>query len=208
MGNLFFMQGIWKMAHFVRKVWKWFWGPTTRFAWGTVILAGFFGGIIFWGGFSTAMEATNSLEFCISCHEMEQVVYQEYKESIHYSNASGVRAICSDCHVPHEWTPKVIRKIQASAEIWGALTGKIDTPEKFEAHRWEMANSVWEVMESTDSRECRNCHSFEAMNFELQGRRASEKMQEGHDEGKTCIACHKGIAHKLPIDPNAPERDD
>lgn len=196
------------MTGFVKKTWRWFWGPTARFAWGAVILTGFFGGIIFWGGFNTAMEATNSLEFCISCHEMEQVVYQEYKESIHYTNASGVRAICSDCHVPHEWTPKLIRKIQASGELWAAFRGKIDTPEKFEELRWEMANRVWDVMEATDSRECQNCHSFEAMNFALQGRRASEKMQEGHDQGETCITCHKGIAHKLPVDPNAPERDD
>ena len=25
-------------------------------------------------------------------------------------------------------------------------------------------------------------------------------MQAGLDEGKTCIDCHKGIAHKLPKD--------
>ena len=35
-------------------------------------------GVIFWGGFNTAMEATNTLGFCISCHEMEENVYQEY----------------------------------------------------------------------------------------------------------------------------------
>jgi len=196
------------MMRFIKKVWNWFWAPTARFAWGAIIFVGFIGGIIFWGGFNTAMEATNSLEFCVSCHEMEQLVYVEYKESTHYQNASGVRAICSDCHVPHEWTPKLIRKIQASGEVWGMLIGKIDTIEEFEEHRWEMANNVWDVMEATDSRECRNCHSFEAMNFSLQGRRASEKMQEGHEQGKTCITCHKGVAHKMPVDPNAPERDD
>jgi len=26
-------------------------------------------GIIFWGGFNTTMEATNTMTFCISCHE-------------------------------------------------------------------------------------------------------------------------------------------
>ena len=196
------------MPGFIKRVWKWFWAPTVRFAWGTVILTGFVGGIVFWGGFNTAMEATNTLEFCISCHEMEQLVYQEYKESTHYRNASGVRAICSDCHVPHDWTPKLIRKIQASGEVWGMLIGKIDTVKEFEEHRWEMANSVWSVMEATDSRECRNCHSDDAMNYTLQSRRASEKMQEGHEKGETCITCHKGIAHKMPVDPNAPERDD
>lgn len=196
------------MFGFIKRLWNWFWGPTIRFAWGAIILVGFVGGIVFWGGFHTAMEATNSLEFCVSCHEMDQLVYQEYKQTVHYKNASGVRAICSDCHVPHAWGPKVIRKIQASGELWAKFTGKVNTPEKFEAHRWEMANRVWDTMQSTDSRECRNCHSFEAMDFEKQTRRASEKMQEGHEQGKTCIECHTGIAHKKPVDPNAEEEFD
>jgi len=195
------------MFQMMNRIWHWFWTPTLRFAWGFVVLVGFFAGIIFWGGFNTAMEATNTLEFCVSCHEMEQLVYQEYKESVHYKNTSGVRAICSDCHVPHAWGPKVARKVQASGELWAKFTGKVNTKEKFEAHRWEMANRVWAAMEKTDSRECRNCHSYEAMDFQHQGRRAAEKMQEAVQQGKTCIECHKGIAHKKPKDPNAEERD-
>jgi nitrate/TMAO reductase-like tetraheme cytochrome c subunit len=98
----------------------------------------------------------------------------------------------------------VVRKIKASKEIWGKLTGTINTPEKFEAKRAELASHVWEAMEATDSRECRNCHSFEAMDFEKQGRRSRREMEvvalEGHapDGSSTCIDCHKGIAHKLP----------
>lgn len=194
--------------HYIKKIWLWFWAPTMRFAWGTILIAGFASGIIFWGGFHTAMEETNSLEFCVSCHEMEQLVYQEYKLTTHYKNASGVRAICSDCHVPHAWGPKVVQKIQASGELWAKLTGKISTEEQFEAHRWMMANKVWDKMLATDSRECRNCHSYDAMDFHKQGRRASEKMQEGIEEGKTCIECHKGIAHKMPTDPNEEEYED
>lgn len=197
-----------KAPKMIKNIWNWFWSPTGKFAWGSIILTGFFGGIIFWGGMHTAIEATNSIEFCVSCHEMEQLVYPEYQESIHYRNASGVRAICSDCHVPHEWQPMIVRKFQATGEIWAKLIGRVDTPEKFEEHRWELANRVWATMERTDSRECRNCHSYDAMNFDLQGRRAREKMQEGHEQGKTCIECHRGIAHKLPRDPNQAERDD
>lgn len=189
------------MLGLIKRLWKWFWGPTSRYAWGGIILLGFAGGIFFWGGLHTAIESTNSIEFCVSCHEMEQTVYPEYQKSIHYKNASGVRATCSDCHVPHEWAPMIARKIQASGELWAKITGVIDTPEKFEARRWEMANRVWATMKATDSRECRNCHAYEAMDFDLQGRRSRTKMLEGRDEGKTCIECHQGIAHKLPRDP-------
>jgi nitrate/TMAO reductase-like tetraheme cytochrome c subunit len=155
----------------------------------------FFVGIIFWGGFNTAMEATNQLEFCTSCHEMEDNVYQEYKPTIHYSNRTGVRAVCSDCHVPRPWIHKVVRKIQATKEVFSWLTGKIDTPEKFEQHRLELAKSVWNAMKTTDSRECRNCHNFESMNPEYQKPRARKQHLNAFKVGQTCIDCHKGIAH-------------
>ena len=89
-------------------------------------------GVIFWGGFNTAMEATNTLEFCISCHEMEVNVYQEYKDTVHYSNRTGVRATCPDCHVPKPWIHKMVRKVQATNELFHKALGTIDTPEKFD----------------------------------------------------------------------------
>ena len=164
-----------------------------------VFIGGTLFGIIFWGGFHTVVEQTNSLAFCTSCHEMSYV-YEEYQESIHYKNAAGVRAICSDCHVPREWLPKMIRKVQATNELFHKMLGTIDTREKFEARRLEMAERVWETMLATDSRECRNCHSFESMDFHKQERRSAEKMRKVIDKktGETCIECHKGIAHKLP----------
>ena len=164
-----------------------------------VALAGALAGVIFWGGFNTAMEATNELGFCISCHEMRDNVYQEYKTTIHFKNPAGVRAVCSDCHVPKDWTHKIIRKVQASNELWHKVIGTIDTPEKFQAHRAELAKDVWRTMKETDSRECRNCHSNEAMDFEHQKNADDAKrMKAGLEDGQTCIDCHKGIAHKLP----------
>ncbi len=174
---------------------------------GSLLVAGFVSGIIFWGGFNTAMEATNTEAFCISCHEMEDNVYQEYKDTIHYSNRTGVRATCPDCHVPKPWIHKVVRKIQASNELFHKALGTIDTPEKFEAKRLQLAKNVWRAMERTDSRECRNCHNYESMDFVEQQRRAMASHSVGLEQGKTCIDCHKGIAHSLPalyeVDPSA-----
>ncbi|UCH39158.1 MAG: NapC/NirT family cytochrome c [Gammaproteobacteria bacterium] len=165
------------------------------FAVGTVF------GIIFWGGLHTAVELTNSLGFCTSCHEMERV-FEEYKTSVHYKNASGVRATCSDCHVPRDWAAKMQRKIHATNELYHKIVGSIDTPEKFEAKRLVMAERVWEKMRATDSRECRNCHAYDSMDFHEQSRRAAEKMQRviTEETGETCIDCHKGLTHKLPED--------
>ena len=152
---------------------------------------------------SVGLAKTNTEPFCISCHEMRDTVYAEYKGTIHDSNRSGVRAACPDCHVPHELGPKLIRKMEASTELWGSMTGKIGTKEKFEKHRYEMARREWTKMKETDSRECRNCHKFDFMDYTLQEPRASKTHQEALTAGKTCIDCHRGIAHKLP--PNANE---
>ncbi|MEW6513663.1 MAG: NapC/NirT family cytochrome c [Pseudomonadota bacterium] len=172
--------------------------PSVKYSMLGLLVVGFFSGIIFWGGFNTGMEATNKMDFCIGCHEMRDNVYEEYKYTIHYSNRTGVRAVCSDCHVPKDWTHKMIRKVKASYEVWGKLTGKIDTKEKFEANRMAMAEREWARMKATNSIECRNCHDFDAMSPELQKKTPYKKHMEAKAAGQTCIECHQGIAHRLP----------
>jgi len=157
-------------------------------------------GIIFWGGFNWSMEVTNTENFCISCHEMRNNVYQEYKQTIHYTNRTGVRATCPDCHVPREWGYKVERKIGATNELFHKIIGSIDTPEKFEAKRLKLAEHVWEDMKETDSRECKNCHANEFMQLKSQSKLSQRKHARGIKEGLTCIECHRGIAHQLPKD--------
>lgn len=188
-----------------KRTWEFFRKPSAKYPVLAIAAVFFLAGIIFWGGFNTAMEATNRLEFCIGCHEMRDTVFQEYQKTIHYSNRTGVRAICSDCHVPKDWGHKMLRKIQASQEVWGKLTGYVDTPEKFESHRMELATHEWERMKATNSIECRNCHNFDAMSGTLQKESNYKRHMKAKDEGKTCIDCHKGIAHKLPkeyVDPD------
>ena len=168
---------------------------------GATVAAGsvfFIAGIIFWGGFNTAMEATNTMDFCIGCHEMENNVYAEYKPTIHYSNRTGVRAGCPECHVPDPWVHKVVRKVQASNELYHKALGTIDTPEKFEDRRLYLAKRVWKTMKETDSRECRNCHNFESMAPQFQKPRARKQHLNAFKTGQTCIDCHKGIAHNNP----------
>ncbi len=148
---------------------------------------------------------TNTEQFCIGCHEMRDNVYAEFKGTIHDVNRSGVRAICSNCHVPHEPIPLIKRKIRASLELWGHLRGVIDTKEKFEAHRYQLAKRVWTRMKQTDSLECRNCHHADAMEPEKQTEKARARHAKMKAEGLTCIDCHFGIAHKEPDGPGPQE---
>src|SRR5476649_703581 len=191
---------------FVKRWWAFVSRPTTRLSLGALFIAGGLSGVLFWGGFNWAMESTNTMEFCISCHEMRDNVYKELQETIHFKNRSGVTAICSDCHVPHAWFYKMRRKIQASNEVLHKMLGTISTPEKFEAHRLELAQHVWDTMKSSNSRECRNCHSVEHMDpLKQKPAAVAANMPEAMKNGLTCIDCHKGIAHHLP---NFPDEDE
>ena len=187
-----------KDCGFICGLWRAFWRPSVKYSLGVLLVVGFVAGILFWGGFHWSMELSNTEAFCISCHEMEENVFKEYQDTIHYTNRTGVRATCPDCHVPKEWHHKVVRKIQATNELFHKAMGSISTPEKFEAKRLQLAQNVWRAMKETDSRECRNCHNYDFMDFTEQGRRAVNQHSVGLEEGKTCIDCHKGIAHSLP----------
>ncbi|OQX46750.1 MAG: cytochrome C [Candidatus Sedimenticola endophacoides] len=169
-----------------------------------VLVLVFMAGIVFTGLFNMGLSATNEMDFCISCHSMK-VNYEEYKETVHYKNASGVRATCSDCHVPRDLGPKLVMKVLAYNDVLHEFLGTIDTPEKYEAQRWAMANRVWDKMRASNSRECRSCHDFEQMDLSEQGRSARKRHGAAMDEGKACIDCHKGLAHEEPDEPEEPE---
>jgi cytochrome c-type protein NapC len=147
--------------------------PATFLSLAFLTLGGFVAGVVFWGGFNTALEATNTEKFCTGCHEMRDNVFEELKGTIHFTNRSGVRAGCPDCHVPHEWTNKIARKMQASNEVWGHLFGYINTREKFLDQRLHMADREWVRMKVNNSLECRNCHSTESMDLSKQNPRAA-----------------------------------
>ena len=187
------------IADLARRFWTLVRLPATTLSLGFLTLGGFACGIIFWGAFNTALEFANTEPFCLSCHEMRSNVYEELSRTVHFSNRSGVRATCSDCHVPHACTNKIARKMQASNEVWGHLFGTIDTRQKFLDHRLELAKHEWARFKANDSLECRNCHTAVAMDLTKQTARAARIHQQYLLTGqRSCIDCHKGIAHELP----------
>src|SRR6186997_1919800 len=166
----------WQRAlSFALKLWDVLRRPSSIFSLGVLVMAGFVAGIFFWGAFNTALELTNTEPFCTSCHEMRSNVFEELKTTVHYNNRSGVRAKCADCHVPHAWTHKIARKMQASKEVWGKIFGTIDTREKFVDRRLELAEHEWARLKANNSLECRNCHSFDSMDFTRQSARAVQQ---------------------------------
>ncbi len=113
--------------------------------------------------------------------------------------AGGVALPAAAQNVIMDRASSELRKMQASKEVWGKVFGSINTREKFLDKRLELAQREWARLRANDSLECRNCHHYDSMDFTRQSRRASYAHSTALDAGsKTCIDCHKGIAHRLP----------
>lgn len=145
--------------------------------------------------FDATMHATSTEKFCVSCHEMADNSLRQLEQTSHYHNTAGVAASCSDCHLPREFLPKMVRKVEAAREVWGHFTGIIDTPEKYAAHAPAMKAREIKRLEANDSQECRNCHDQERMLLAEQSPRAQKFHKKLISGASTCIDCHAGIAH-------------
>jgi cytochrome c-type protein NapC len=155
-------------------------------------------GVIATVGFNYVIHATSTNAFCSTCHASDATL--EWQASAHYKNRAGVVVGCSDCHMPREFIPKMVRKSQAVREVWGYLTGVINTPDKYEAHRLAMAEIEWKRMRADGARECRNCHDPGAMAGS--GRVNVAQIHQSALAGRqVCIDCHKGVAHRAPQPP-------
>ena len=184
-----------KNRSWLKTIWE---KPKSRWQFG-IPVGGFillFSGIIFSAVFELGLEYTNTEDFCANaCHSMNEFIKPEWEKSVHYKNRTGVRAICSDCHVPKDFLPKMVAKVVAVKDLYHEIIGSMNTREKFDASRLKMARRVWEKMRNTDSRECRSCHTIDHMAFDKQ---LSFQHKTVTEMGRTCIDCHKGIAHNLP----------
>lgn len=190
------------MSKVLEKIRSWGAGPGSL----VVLGLGLGIGLIFFASVGTFMVYANSESFCAtSCHEMGHLA-AEYKDSIHDKNRTGVRAACNDCHVPHGYIPNYIAKLGLFSDLWGHfVTNSIDTKEKFEAKRYELAKRVWVYMKENDSRECRHCHTTAKMDPEKQTEKAQKRHEKLRTEGLTCIDCHFAISHKEPDGPGPQE---
>jgi len=182
----------------IKKIWDFLRRPSPSIPLGVILVVGMIGGMSLLGTSTIFLDKSESLEYCISCHEMENNVYQEYKQTIHYTNRTGVRVVCADCHIPKTWFGRMYGKVNALHQLYHKIAGDVATAEKFEAKRLELAETVWAELEANDSKPCRQCHSFEAMDPHKQSEEARETMQAAKEDGMSCIDCHRGIAHKLP----------
>jgi cytochrome c-type protein NapC len=190
------------MSKIVQKFRSWKSGPGTF----GLLIFGVVCGLVFFFSGGAFMVYANSEKFCAtSCHEMSFLA-EEHKGTIHDTNRTGYRATCNDCHVPHGYVPNYFAKLALFNDFWGHyVTGSIETKEKFEAKRYELAKKVWVYMKSNDSRECRHCHTTAKMDPDKQTAKAKARHEKLRTENLTCVDCHFGIAHTEPSGPGPQE---
>ncbi|MCE7792495.1 NapC/NirT family cytochrome c [Salipaludibacillus sp. CUR1] len=134
------------------------------------ILGGVFLGIALFAGTAGSMKATDSAEFCASCHIMD-TAYQSYSESNHATLS------CNDCHAPTDsLTSKVAFKAKAGvSHMYMNTLGSEDVPDVIHA-----TDGSQEVIEAN----CISCHEASLENVEF------HDVKEGG-----CIDCHRHVPH-------------
>ena len=173
----------------VRRLWCALTHPSTRYSLGVILFAGV---LVGWGltwAAGQALDHVSTNAYCTSCHEMKAFVYEDHQSSAHFSNGSGVRAQCADCH------PATFYAFKDLIANW---KGTIATEDLYRSKRLELSKRVWARMERNRSAACRTCHSHAAMNAHEQRAEAATMMAWAVEDGRrTCITCHKGVAHTL-----------
>jgi len=110
--------------------------------------------------FEASLHASSTEKFCIGCHSMKANPYAQLQKTSHFDNVTGVRPTCSDCHVPREFIPKMIRKIEAAREVWGNITGIIDSPEKYAVAALQSAKAQqFHAAKRLNGKTCIDCHA-------------------------------------------------
>jgi cytochrome c-type protein NapC len=171
--------------------------PSTKYSVGVLLAVGLVAGIVAVPSFLFTIHETSTDAFCLNCHADN--IGLEMAGRVHFDNATGHRAECAGCHIPKAFIPKLYVKTTTGInDVYETIRGKINTREKFEEHRMEMAMSTWKKMNANDSRECRYCHEEAKWDLSKQTEKARKYHSPALANGKTCIDCHKGIAHELP----------
>lgn len=182
-----------RISNAIKATWLFFSRPSTRWPLGIILLAGVAAGALALGGYNEVVVQTNKISFCRTCHEMNDFVYPDYAQSVHFKNPMGVRAHCKDCHEPGTWGPQFIAKVKSFRELYHHFARSVWTRKEFEKARPELDRRVWANMKGDDSRTCRKCHSWDAMVTAAQPPAARASHLMGSKNGLTCIDCHRGI---------------
>ncbi|SHI15804.1 NapC/NirT family cytochrome c [Ferrimonas marina] len=183
--------------------WRKLFKPSSRYSVSTLVAVGVVIGVVGYFAMQQTLHATSTDEFCMTCHSNHSLK-DEVLASAHGNNRAGVVVQCQQCHIAQEPFNYLVKKIVVSKDIWGYLTiDGFNTQEWLEANRKEQADLALAYLKRIDSSTCQNCHNQvtqeapEAMKT-MAARMHAANYKKEPDQRRTCVDCHKGVAHPYP----------
>ncbi len=130
--------------------------------------------------------ATSSAEFCVGCHSMEPFVAANADNHHGGNNDVGVKASCTDCHLPHDNSANYLY-VKARTGIHDMWVENFGNPDEIDwlaktEHREEF------VYDSG----CLTCH------VELEEATKDKEEHTRYFAGETtskCVTCHEEAGH-------------
>jgi len=156
-------------------------------------LAGFFTLMLLIFLLRTFDDFSRTIGFCSYCHSMK-LMEKEYKESVHYESASGVRAQCGDCHVSQNLLPALWEHLWAATMVFDELIHDYEDPVITEKHRPEWAFKARRWFKKTGAKTCQKCHVLPAIRGSRPG--IDDVHSPDNTEGKSCVECHVNLVHR------------
>jgi nitrate/TMAO reductase-like tetraheme cytochrome c subunit len=136
---------------------------------------------------------TSTDTFCASCHSMD-IVAKEYRESIHYTSRSGVRAQCGDCHVHEGVFAAAWDHFMGYNDLLEQLFGPdYDDPVVLNVHRPDMAFRARDWFNKDGSKTCLRCHVREAITG---SHPLTHEIHMVDAKDKGCVECHYNLVHR------------
>jgi len=183
--------------------WRALFRPSAKYSIFALLVVGIVVGVVGYFATQQTLHATSSDAFCMTCHSNHSLK-DEVLASAHGGGKSGIVVECQQCHLPQEPFQYLIKKIIVSKDVIGFLTiDGFNTQEWLDANRKEQADHARDFLRSIDSSTCQNCHKRiyedqpETMK-KMAKRMHSNNFKKTEDKRKTCIDCHKGVAHPYP----------
>ncbi len=148
---------------------------------------------------SVPMARTSSMDYCISCHEMQRYK-TELGKSSHALDKDKKAIECSQCHIPVGFGPKyvTVKVLSGMRDLWAHSFGD---PDKLDRRALQTTARRFIVDDN-----CRRCH--EDLFKTVKGDRLSEVGRLSHEaylgrNGNTrsgCAGCHFNMAHLPDFD--------
>lgn len=185
--------------NFLRKLLK----PSAKLSILALVVIGIVIGAVGFFATQQTLHATSTNAFCMSCHSGHSLE-QEVLESPHGNNNAGIVVQCQQCHLPPQPLQYLVKKVIVSKDIIGYLTiDGFETQDWLETNRKQQADLALKYLRSIDSSTCQSCHNSIYTNPPANMKKMAVRMhamnfKKDADKRKTCVDCHKGVAHPYP----------